>query len=238
MMFSLTSGPYASAVSMRLTPSSTARRSTARAAARSLGSPQMPSPVIRIAPKPIGARPGHLRASSSRLRLRAVRWASGVLSARSTPGGTLGGGENGLGLLDAAPAEESQVLLLPPRGPDEEVLQLGPQSRREGEDVLGRVPVRRLQRSEEEPIVPLPSRALLPVLLHLEHAQQTRADDHPRRARLRGVEHRIQRIAVLGLRRRDEPPVERIVQPEGEGTAQRDVAQLGIELQLHSRAGR
>src|SRR5262249_52686664 len=36
----------------------------------------------------------------------------------------------------------------------------------------------------------------------------------------------------------DESPVERIVQPEGEGTADRDVAQLGIELQLHARARR
>src|SRR6476646_232723 len=37
---------------MRSTPSSTARRSTLRALPRSGGQPQMPSPVIRIAPKP------------------------------------------------------------------------------------------------------------------------------------------------------------------------------------------
>src|SRR5207244_1047029 len=37
---------------MRSTPSSTARRRTLRALPRSAGQPQMPSPVIRIAPKP------------------------------------------------------------------------------------------------------------------------------------------------------------------------------------------
>src|ERR1700746_3140181 len=37
---------------MKLTPSSTARRSTAKAAWRSLGGPQMPSPVSRMAPNP------------------------------------------------------------------------------------------------------------------------------------------------------------------------------------------
>src|SRR5207245_9969212 len=37
---------------MKLTPSSTARRRTAIAAAGFLGGPQIPSPVIRMAPKP------------------------------------------------------------------------------------------------------------------------------------------------------------------------------------------
>src|SRR5712672_2396640 len=37
---------------MKLTPKSTARRRTAIAAARSLGGPQIPSPVRRMAPKP------------------------------------------------------------------------------------------------------------------------------------------------------------------------------------------
>src|SRR5215210_5576754 len=37
---------------MKLTPSSTARRSTRLAASRSGGGPQIPSPVMRIAPKP------------------------------------------------------------------------------------------------------------------------------------------------------------------------------------------
>src|SRR5215211_24168 len=48
----LTSGPYESAVSIRLTPSSTARRSTAMAPSWSAGGPQIPGPVIRIAPNP------------------------------------------------------------------------------------------------------------------------------------------------------------------------------------------
>src|SRR6185437_8752177 len=52
MRISLTSGPYESAVSMKLTPSSTARRKTRLHSSRSFGSPQMPSPVRRIAPKP------------------------------------------------------------------------------------------------------------------------------------------------------------------------------------------
>src|ERR1700733_10097277 len=52
MMVSLTSGPYASAVSIKFTPSSSARRNTLRASSRSLGSPQMPGPVIRMAPYP------------------------------------------------------------------------------------------------------------------------------------------------------------------------------------------
>src|SRR5438105_4022052 len=37
---------------MKLTSSSAARRRTAKAALRSFGGPQMPSPVRRIAPKP------------------------------------------------------------------------------------------------------------------------------------------------------------------------------------------
>ena len=40
-------------MSMKLTPSSTTRRSVSLACARSGGSPQMPLPVTRIAPKPI-----------------------------------------------------------------------------------------------------------------------------------------------------------------------------------------
>src|SRR6266436_1925822 len=52
MSSSLVSGPYASAVSIKSTPSSTARRRTLSALSRSGGQPQMPSPVIRIAPKP------------------------------------------------------------------------------------------------------------------------------------------------------------------------------------------
>ena len=39
-------------MSMKLTPSSTARRTTRLASSRSFGSPQMPEPVIRMAPKP------------------------------------------------------------------------------------------------------------------------------------------------------------------------------------------
>src|SRR5260370_8356980 len=37
---------------MKLTPNATARRRTASAEAGSLGGPQIPSPVIRMAPKP------------------------------------------------------------------------------------------------------------------------------------------------------------------------------------------
>src|SRR4029434_4201688 len=51
MRSSFVSGPYASAVSMKLTPSSTARRKTFFAVSRSGGQPQIPSPVRRIAPK-------------------------------------------------------------------------------------------------------------------------------------------------------------------------------------------
>ena len=42
----------ASAVSMKSTPSSTARRTTRMHSSRSSGSPQMPGPVSRMAPKP------------------------------------------------------------------------------------------------------------------------------------------------------------------------------------------
>ena len=52
MSSSLVSGPYASAVSIKFTPSSTARLRTFSAFCRSVGQPQMPSPVTRIAPKP------------------------------------------------------------------------------------------------------------------------------------------------------------------------------------------
>src|SRR5690349_6439448 len=90
--------------------------------------------------------------------------------------GALGGGEDRFRLFDAAPPEESQVLLLPPRGPDEEVLQLDPDPLGEGEHVLRLVTVRR-NRSEEQPIVPLPSGALLLVLLHLHHTEQPRRHD-------------------------------------------------------------
>src|SRR5678815_975423 len=108
---------------MRFTPSSTARRSTRCALARSGGSPQMPWPVSRIAPKPIR---------------RTTRSPPSVIEPAAAAGSSLGiglpfgGGEKGLGLVDAAPAEESQVLLLPPRGPDEEVLQLRSQALGEG----------------------------------------------------------------------------------------------------------
>src|SRR5215203_1525782 len=50
--FSLTSGPYESAVSIRSMPSSTTRRSRRLASFGSSGEPQMPFPVIRMAPKP------------------------------------------------------------------------------------------------------------------------------------------------------------------------------------------
>src|SRR6266487_235757 len=52
MSSSLVSGPYESAVSIKFTPSSTARLRTLSAFCRSGGQPQTPSPVIRIAPKP------------------------------------------------------------------------------------------------------------------------------------------------------------------------------------------
>src|SRR3954454_18643962 len=52
MSSSLVSGPYASAVSIKFTPSSTARLRTFSAFCRSAGQPQIPSPVTRIAPKP------------------------------------------------------------------------------------------------------------------------------------------------------------------------------------------
>src|SRR5437588_1222651 len=52
MSSSLVSGPYASAVSIKFTPRSTARFRTLSAFARSGGQPQIPSPVIRIASKP------------------------------------------------------------------------------------------------------------------------------------------------------------------------------------------
>src|SRR5215467_7738349 len=134
---------------MRFTPSSTARRSTACAFARSGGSPQMPWPVIRIAPKPIRRT---TRSPPSVIEPAAAAGSSlGIvfLSAGSASCSLLGRGEKGLGLVDAAPAEESQVLLLPPRGPDEEILQLGPEPLGQGEHVLRSVAVRRLQRSEE-----------------------------------------------------------------------------------------
>src|SRR4051794_11068181 len=51
--FSDTSGPYESAVSIRLTPSSYARLRTRIASSWSAGGPQMPCPVMRMAPKPM-----------------------------------------------------------------------------------------------------------------------------------------------------------------------------------------
>src|ERR1044071_2438605 len=52
MSSSLVSGPYASAVSIKFTPSSTTRLRSFSAFCRSAGQPQMPWPVTRIAPKP------------------------------------------------------------------------------------------------------------------------------------------------------------------------------------------
>jgi hypothetical protein len=49
---SLTPGPYASAVSMNSTPSSSARRSTRVAFSPSFGRPQTPGPHKRMPPKP------------------------------------------------------------------------------------------------------------------------------------------------------------------------------------------
>src|SRR5262249_37576909 len=143
--------------------------------ARSGGSPQMPWPVIRIAPKPIRRT---TRSPPSVIEPAAAAGSSVGITGPfgSAAGGALGSGEDGLCLLDAAPPEESQVLLLPPRGPDEEVLQLDPETFREREHVLRLVTVRR-HRGEEQPIVPLPSGPLLPVLLHLQHAEQARRHD-------------------------------------------------------------
>src|SRR6476469_6119474 len=64
MSNSSVSGPYASAVSIRFAPSSTARRRTLSAFSRSGGQPQIPSPVRRIAPNPsrlIGRSPPMLK---------------------------------------------------------------------------------------------------------------------------------------------------------------------------------
>src|SRR6185437_14595464 len=52
MSSSLTLGPYESAVSMKLTFSSTALRSTRTASCASAGGPQIPGPVMRMAPNP------------------------------------------------------------------------------------------------------------------------------------------------------------------------------------------
>ena len=89
------SGPYASAVSIKFAPSSTARRRTLRAFSLSGGQPQIPSPVSRIAPNPsrltdksppmlkVGLSPAEAAAKSvaalpakSALRLRA--WHEGI----------------------------------------------------------------------------------------------------------------------------------------------------------------
>jgi hypothetical protein len=57
MISSLVPGPYASAVSMKSTPSAMARFNTSRASAGSFDSPQMPSPVTRCAePEPAHGR--------------------------------------------------------------------------------------------------------------------------------------------------------------------------------------
>ena len=58
---------------MRSTPSSTARRSTRTHSARSAGSPQMPLPVMRMAPKP-------RRCTLSSPRLKVPEWAIGRVS--------------------------------------------------------------------------------------------------------------------------------------------------------------
>src|SRR6185437_5622330 len=52
MSCSLTNGPYESAVSMKSTPRSTARRRTRMASSGSAGSPQTPGPVSCMAPYP------------------------------------------------------------------------------------------------------------------------------------------------------------------------------------------
>src|SRR6266566_4171536 len=52
MSSSLVFGPYASAVSIKFAPSSTARRRTLSAFSLSGGQPHIPSPVSRIAPNP------------------------------------------------------------------------------------------------------------------------------------------------------------------------------------------
>src|SRR6266436_4012052 len=71
MISSLTLGPYESAVSMKLTPSSTARLTTRMASLRSAGSPQIPLPVSRIVPSPSRATRKSSPISNSPLR-RAV----------------------------------------------------------------------------------------------------------------------------------------------------------------------
>src|SRR6266566_4810691 len=77
MRSSFVSGPYASAVSMKLTPSSTARRKTFFAPSRSGGQPQIPSPVNRIAPKP--SRLTNRSPPSSKVESRASGTAARIL---------------------------------------------------------------------------------------------------------------------------------------------------------------
>ena len=71
MISSDTNGPYESAVSMKFTPSSSARVSTRRHSSKSAGAPQTPAPVMRIAPKPSRLTVNVLP------RVRVPAWAAG-----------------------------------------------------------------------------------------------------------------------------------------------------------------
>src|SRR5215831_2299303 len=227
MIRSLTSGPYESAVSMRFTPSSIARRSTAWARGRSGGSPQMPFPVSRIAPKPIRrttrSPPRVIEPAAAAGRLLGI-----AVSFRpeSAAGGALGLAEQCLGLMDALPAEKSQLFLLPPGRPDEEILQLQPDPLGQRQDIgRSRLPAA-AQWRQEQPVVSLPPGTILPVLLHLEHAQDPGLHHRAGDGRPAADQHRVERVAVLGEGGRDEAPVIRVMQTERQWAAQRDVPEV------------
>ncbi len=77
-------------MSMKSTPSSTARRSTAIATSRSGGGPQMPSPVIRIAPNPsrwtVRSPPIVIVPESAAVGLVSVMSCSFPMAVRAIPG--------------------------------------------------------------------------------------------------------------------------------------------------------
>src|SRR5262249_23947729 len=96
--------------------------------------------------------------------------------------------------------------------------------------------VRRLEGSEEQAVVALPAGSLIPVLLHLERAQKARPDHRAGLSRAGAVEHRIERIAVLGPCRWNESPVVGVMQSERHRTPRRAPLELRLELQLRPRA--
>src|SRR4029453_10501540 len=159
-------------------------------------------------------------------------------TARSGSRLTLQGAAHGfLGRLATGPTENPDFLLFEGGGVLEESLDLEADPLREIEDRLEPFLAVRLQREHCQTVVPLvtASGARVP-LLDLQQSERPAGDDDPGIARHVPRHPRVQRIAVLRTRGRDEPPVVGVDEAERQGPRHGQDRVLDVVLELDRRA--